>query len=232
MTDPVFTGQTSEFNGFTKAGKGALPVFGMELNGPPIEMARLLDRIIKQAGDVVTHQQGAHPVAFQLHRIDHGRAVLQQALELLMSAAQLLLGLAALAVQPSLVKHLVHCQPQPPQAVFEKVIPCPQLHHLHGHVFADGARNDDEGNAQAVLVEQLQRALAAKSWQPVIGQDDVDVRVQPVDIFLFCLHPMPLRLESGTAQLAQHQFGIIRIVFNDQNTQWLRHLTCPVWGLD
>src|SRR5688572_25664664 len=64
-------------------------------------------------------------------------------------------------------------RPEAPEIVFENVIVGARSHRIDGGVFADRARDDDEGNVRIVIAKQVKSIGRAEPLHRVVAQYDV-----------------------------------------------------------
>ena len=79
---------------------------------------------------------------------------------------------------------MLYDQREAEQLVLEHVIIRSRLHHHHRGFFADGARDDDEGNVQAALLQDRQSPKGIELRQIVVRKDYVKGLLSQS-----CLHP-------------------------------------------
>ena len=94
-------------------------------------------------------------------------------------------------------------------------------------------RNEEYEQLNVALAEtrgQLERTRTAELGHLVVGDDDVEVRLEPAEIFRFVFHPVPVRIKAGAAQLTQNEFGVVGIVLDNQDPQWLLAHNPTVWA--
>jgi hypothetical protein len=120
--------------------------------------------------------------------------------------------------------------PEAGEPVLEQIIRSPLLDHRDGEVLPDGAGDNQEGNIEMALVEQLERAGAAELRHLVVGEDDFRLELELGQVSLFGIDALPLRRIAAPPQLAQDELRIHRIVLGQQNTQGNRHIYASSFG--
>jgi hypothetical protein len=112
---------------------------------------------------------------------------------------------------------------EPAEAVLEQVIAGAVLHGLDGGVFADGAGDDDEGDVQAALVEQLQGGEGVELGHAVVGEDDVRGRIEPGQKLRARGATVAPDRQARPPQLMKHEVGVGFAVFEDQHLDGNAH---------
>ena len=118
--------------------------------------------------------------------------------------------------------------PQARQPILEEVVGSALSHTFYGRFFTNGAAHDNEGNIQTTLGQQTQRTQGIKLWQGIVGENHVDSLMQIGEVVWLSLDPLPVRLKPRPAQFMQHEFGVRRVVFEDQNMQGNRHASLAI----
>src|SRR5215831_15507108 len=116
-----------------------------------------------------------------------------------------------------------HGLPQARQPVFEEIVGSALPHTLYGRFLADSAADDNEWNIQTTLCQQTQRPQSVKLWQGIVGENHVEPLMQVGEVVSLGLDPLPVRLKPRLAEFMQHEVGVRRAVFEDQNMQRNRH---------
>lgn len=89
----------------------------------------------------------------------------------------------------------------------------------HRAILADGARNDDEGDVQFLLLHDLEGAQRVESGHGEIGENDLGSRLQVVPVTLLGFYSIGDRIVAGAAQRGQHQLEVVGIVFKNQEAK-------------
>jgi hypothetical protein len=72
-------------------------------------------------------------------------------------------------------------------------------------------------------VEELEGTECVELRHGVVGQDDVERRVQAGEEVRLGVHPLPLRVEAGLEELGHQQPGVGREVFENQGLERCGH---------
>ena len=89
--------------------------------------------------------------------------------------------------------------------------------------FADGARNDNEGNVAAGLLDDFERIRRAELGEVVIGDDEVPLAVKGVLELLRGFDALVLKFVATLAEHADQQRGVEIRIFNQEHPQRLSH---------
>jgi len=93
-------------------------------------------------------------------------------------AAQRRFHLRLLVTQPLLLQRLLDGLAEPGETILQQVVGGALAHGGDGQFLTDAPRHDDEGNVEAALDEQGQRAVAVELRQAVIGTDEIGEAVE------------------------------------------------------
>ena len=129
------------------------------------------------------------------------------------------LGKALPAAEVRLPNGVLDRGSQPADPVLEDVVRGALADGGHREVIADGPRDDDEGNIEPGLFHQLQGADRVELRLVVVGQDQVQLRVEIRLERRLVVGPAPGGIESGAAELVERQLGVLRPVLKDQHAQ-------------
>ena len=79
-------------------------------------------------------------------------------------------GLDALAFAPDrcLAKLALYGRYQTCQIVLQQVVMCATLHHAHGDILANAARNNDKGDIEAGFLQDIQRTRCIELRQHIV----------------------------------------------------------------
>ena len=109
---------------------------------------------------------------------------------------------------------------QAAEAVFDDEVVGAGTQGGHGLLFLDGARDDDEGQVLAAGVQNLQGLQRLEAGHRIIRQDQVPrAGRQGGGHGRGSFHPLHHRLVAGAAQVLGDDLGVVRVVFDVQNTQ-------------
>ncbi len=133
--------------------------------------------------------------------------------------AQGLQGLPALVAGALALQRALHGGPEAGEVVLEHVVGRARAHALRGYLFVGGPRCEDKGDVQAALLHQAQGLEAGEGGQEVVGQDDVPAVGEACDELGLRGDAAELGVVPGAPQFPQHQFGVFRPVFQDQNAK-------------
>ena len=95
-------------------------------------------------------------------------------------------------------------EPQAAEPILDDVIACAVLHDLHRALLADGPRNDDEGNVQPTLLDNLQGTQRVEIRHGKIGENDFGGRFQMFQEVLLAVHPNGARIVVRMPQGVQN----------------------------
>ncbi len=202
----------------------ALAVIGMEQPGPESWVGHPLFRRVARHGFDLRADVYRRTGLVNGIQVNDGRNLLYQRAVSGLGFAQRRFRSLLLFAQELVFQSVAHRLTQPRRAVLEHIIIGPLAHDFDRRLLADAAGKDDEGNVQAALFHQLQRASATKVWQRPVGQDQVEGRFERGHIVRLIVHTPPGKLKTLFLQAQDHQLGVIEIVFDDQDTQWCGHL--------
>src|SRR5438105_979444 len=93
---------------------------------------------------------------------------------------------------------------QPPQALLEQVIRGAPLQRGDGGFVSDRRGNDDEGSIQPALLIELERTQGVEPRQIVIGDDELRLFAQRLQVGRLLVHALPFWLEVRAPQLSQY----------------------------
>ena len=105
------------------------------------------------------------------------------------------------------------------QVLLEQVVAGTTAHGLHGRLFADLARHQDEGHHQARAAERRQGVQAGEPGQVVVRQDGVPGLGQGGLESRQVFHPREIGLQSGATQLQDGQGMVVLGVLQVQDAQ-------------
>src|SRR5207248_7682032 len=66
----------------------------------------------------------------------------------------------------------------------------------------------------------FQRPDGIELWLVIVGQDQVQLGVEVGLVARLVVHPAPIELIAGPAELVKGQVGVLRPVFEDQSAKW------------
>jgi len=100
----------------------------------------------------------------------------------------------------------------------------PGFHHRHSRLFADRARDGDEGDFGTGLLEQLESALAVEMGHAEIRDDDVPLAaLQGRPHLGFGFDLLEVQVVTSFVQQADDQFGVAIRIFNNKDIQVFLH---------
>jgi len=126
--------------------------------------------------------------------------------------------------RPGVVERAFHRGRQPAQVMLQDVVRRAALQRLDGVLLADRSRYEDEGNVRAQIARQRQGAHAAEARHAEVRQDHLRQALRDLLPKVgFRLHPAVPAFEGRAPQRAHDQLGVVHLVFDQQDIQWLGH---------
>lgn len=126
-------------------------------------------------------------------------------------------GALHLDAQSALLQRVRHGLAQAREAIFDQVVGRTLTHGRHGRLLANRAGHDDERNIQTARLQQIKRTQRVEPWQGIIGEDEVERRVERGLVRRRVFHPLPHRRKAEPAQLVQRQLSVGRPILQDQD---------------
>ena len=115
---------------------------------------------------------------------------------------------------------------QPPSPLLTASYFAPNLaralaHGFDGQVFANGAGDENEGDVEAVGAQPLQGFYAIEARQGVVGEDNIQPRVEGGVEGFGGLYPLPVQHEARSPQFTNNEFSVVGLIFDHQHPQVL-----------
>jgi hypothetical protein len=92
-----------------------------------------------------------------------------------------------------------HRQRQPVETALAQIVRHAGLDALRGDFVAEHRADQDKRNVETALLDATQGGQTVEQGQTVIGENDVDLRLQRRDKVGLALDPLPLRFEAAAA---------------------------------
>ena len=136
-----------------------------------------------------------------------------------------LLRQPVLAPRGRLPQLALHCGQQAPEVVLADVIVRAALHQLHCGGLADLAGDDDEGQIEAPLLQNVQCVDTAEAGHRVIGNDDIPLAANKGRAhFVGALHAIVDEVVAAALQFRHQQLPVVVVVLDDKDVEQVFHL--------
>ena len=104
----------------------------------------------------------------------------------------------------------------------------PRPHGFHRNILTDLSGNDDKGNVQAFILDELEGVQTAKMRHHIISDDQIPfLPVQSVCHRLTGFDPFIKRFVALPLQLIEQESGIVFRILHQQNPQRFFHRLSP-----
>ena len=111
------------------------------------------------------------------------------------------------------------------QVALHQIIVGTSLHRRYGDILADPAGDNDEGEVEAGLLQNLERLGGAETREVVVGENDVPrLAGQGGPECLGRFHALDLRIVTRLAQQADHDLRVELGIFNDYGSEQSFHV--------